>query len=96
MGKKIGYFASVDFAQRRHDEADEYSGQHAREERVEDRKVGQCTRVPTCEPADRCLEYRGTSIVVHDPHRGDLHFPRCIISQLFISYNSIVFYLTSN
>lgn len=34
-----------------------------REERVEDRKVGQCTRVPTCEPADRCLEYRGTRIV---------------------------------
>lgn len=48
-----------------------------REERVEDRKVGQCTRVPTCEPADRCLEYRGTGIVHDPPHRGDPH------SQLF-------------
>lgn len=33
----------------------------SRKERVEDRKVGQCTRVATCEPADRWNEPRPRS-----------------------------------
>lgn len=88
--KKIGYFAAISSGISRNGGTTRPmnilgSMLATREERVEDRKVGQCTRVPTCEPADRCLEYRGTGIV-HDPllivATRILNF-----SQLFISYN---------